>query len=223
MLPNDFIAGLSMGLKFAEVVSDSATPTSPSRFPLLSGLLGLLLFPTVYEPASWILDPSSIEKSWADGRGSLKRKLLLKEYLDSVLLPTSDTRKGDLSAVDSLPASASSSSPATNSSLSSSLKKDRKLSVSVTSGASAKKRFSSVLRTGVSFSLDSEDEEQRKKSAIEALMSSPETALDMLRTEMYIFLSLIIIFISILPFQHTLILLFFSKTNVEVARESRKQ
>ncbi|KAJ3219666.1 hypothetical protein HDU67_010028 [Dinochytrium kinnereticum] len=88
VLPNDFIKGLAMGIHFAEVIED--LPSSQSRFFELAGLFHLLLFPTVYDPSSWLVEPSNIEKTWRDGRGMIRRQAWLREYLDYLQNKSSD-------------------------------------------------------------------------------------------------------------------------------------
>ncbi|KAJ3231068.1 hypothetical protein HDU81_004058 [Chytriomyces hyalinus] len=82
VLPNDFIRGLSMGYNMSQTVDISTPSQSPSRFPQLTGLISLLLFPTVFEPATWTMDPSNLERKWSDGRGPRMRQTWVRGFLD---------------------------------------------------------------------------------------------------------------------------------------------
>ncbi|KAJ3192143.1 hypothetical protein HK101_006978 [Irineochytrium annulatum] len=80
VLPNDFTRGLSMGIRFAEVIED--LPNGSATFTQLTSLFHLLLFPTVYDHASWLVDPSNLEQSWSE-RGPMQRQIWVREFLDS--------------------------------------------------------------------------------------------------------------------------------------------
>ncbi|KAI8614384.1 hypothetical protein BC830DRAFT_1127577 [Chytriomyces sp. MP71] len=82
VLPNDYLRGLSMAYNLAQSVDQCGSPQSPSRFPQLSGLVGLSLFPTVFESATWITDPSNLERRWSDGRGPKMRQIWVRGFLD---------------------------------------------------------------------------------------------------------------------------------------------
>jgi hypothetical protein len=194
VLPNDFTKGVSMGLHFCEIIEDTSTPTAPSRFPLLAGLVGLLLFPTVYEPTGWIIEPSNLEKSWSEGRGSARRQILIREYLDE------EVRKAQLRAngqtvpsgrVGGLVGGGNGGSEAfTLGGGSASVNKSGRDRAGSIAGGGASSRVAGRRRMserspfmGVAFSLDEEDEDQKRKSALEGLMTKNKEILTMIRTE----------------------------------------
>ncbi|KAJ1547265.1 hypothetical protein HK405_006313, partial [Cladochytrium tenue] len=86
VVPNDFPQALSMGIKFSEMIHDTSTggaASSPAaRFPRLRGLVTMSLFPTTYDGADWLVEPSNFEASWAEGRGPSIRQAWLRQFLD---------------------------------------------------------------------------------------------------------------------------------------------
>ena len=56
VITHNYLKGMSMGLRFGEIVAD----TPKSNFERLSELMGLLLFPTVYESMEWLPQPEVI-------------------------------------------------------------------------------------------------------------------------------------------------------------------
>ncbi|KAJ3111542.1 hypothetical protein HK100_002653 [Physocladia obscura] len=82
VLPNDYTRGLSFGFKIAQVVDLSLSPATQYKFLELAGMIGLLLFPTVFESETWIIDPSNLERKWIDGRGPKMRQIWIRGFLD---------------------------------------------------------------------------------------------------------------------------------------------
>ncbi|KAI9336347.1 hypothetical protein BDR26DRAFT_897094 [Obelidium mucronatum] len=82
IIPNDFSRGLSMGYKLINEVERSGILSGSPRFPKLAGLISLLLFPTVFESATWITDPSNLERKWVEGRGPKMRQIWVRGFLD---------------------------------------------------------------------------------------------------------------------------------------------
>ncbi|KAL2911216.1 hypothetical protein HK105_209324 [Polyrhizophydium stewartii] len=56
VITNAFMKGLSMGLRFGEIVAD----TPKSRFDLLAPVMALLLFPTVFDSVEWLPDAEKV-------------------------------------------------------------------------------------------------------------------------------------------------------------------
>ncbi|KAJ3021921.1 UNVERIFIED_CONTAM: hypothetical protein HDU68_009406 [Siphonaria sp. JEL0065] len=148
VIPNDFSRGLSMGHKLVQEVERSGSSSVPSRFPRLSGLIGLLLFPTVFESATWITDPSNLERKWVEGRGPRMRQIWVRGFLDDEHKKTIE--KGN---------SKGSTQPKVQ-----------------------KRRGGEIVQ---------EDDERKKTSAIEALLSDPAAVLNMISTEIKVLKTLI--------------------------------
>ncbi|KAI9356494.1 hypothetical protein DFJ73DRAFT_822797 [Zopfochytrium polystomum] len=98
VLPHDYTQGLGMGIKFVEIVdatcsatttNSMTTNTSKNRFQQLGSLISLLLYPTVFDGADGLVDPSNLEAYWGDGRGSGVRQVWVRQYLEEQKTATS--------------------------------------------------------------------------------------------------------------------------------------
>ncbi|KAJ3357853.1 hypothetical protein HDU83_002981 [Entophlyctis luteolus] len=86
LLVNDYLSGLKMGRKLLQTVDECAEieaggnlTSRQTRFSQLSGTIGILLFPTVFEPAEWLNCVTDSEEKWAVSRGAKMRQLWIKQ------------------------------------------------------------------------------------------------------------------------------------------------
>ena len=96
VIPNDHLKGLQLGLKFCEIVADT-----PSRsFSPMSSVVGLMLFPTIFDAERWLpesglteahngTEPASDENlgsisamAFDPASALLQRQKLVREWVD---------------------------------------------------------------------------------------------------------------------------------------------
>ncbi|ORY38759.1 WD40 repeat-like protein [Rhizoclosmatium globosum] len=77
LLPIDFPRALSFSTTLMKAVARHTT-----WFGEVAGMLGLLLFPTVFEGATWITEPSNLERRWSEGRGGKMRGVWVRGFLE---------------------------------------------------------------------------------------------------------------------------------------------
>ncbi|KAJ3403088.1 hypothetical protein HDV05_008077 [Chytridiales sp. JEL 0842] len=178
ILPHDFTKALNVALHFMEIIAD--TPNS-TRFSELSALFGLLLFPTVFEEQSWIIEPSHLEKSWAEGRGNIRRAALIREYLEEEKRkkaeggPAKGLSRGPGGLVGSVEGGGVKG-------------RDRAGSIAGRGvGPGGRRRMSERLPAGaVGFLLEEADEGQKRRFALDGVMAKQKDVLGMVRTEVRI-------------------------------------
>ncbi|KAJ3099377.1 hypothetical protein HDU97_003250 [Phlyctochytrium planicorne] len=191
VLPNDFIKGISMGIHFAEVIED--LPSIQSRFFELAGLFHLLFFPTVYDQASWLVEPSNLERSWKDGRGSQQRQIWLREYLDFLQNKDSDLspRASMLSPTEASTISLTSNRTRPSISVESIGSRHRpSLAVDPSRGRApsvaniGKSRLGKLTVSVTSPTVMEADEAEKIRDAIEAQVTNSKSIIAMARTEL---------------------------------------
>ncbi|KAJ3332835.1 hypothetical protein HDU76_012899 [Blyttiomyces sp. JEL0837] len=180
VLPNDFIRGLSIGARFAEVVEDTSRATGSSRFIELSGLIGLLLFPTVFETSYWFQEPANTDKNWADGRGPLMRQAWIKEYIDAADSDARSPAGGASGTTGGLVGEGRRSTISNYSSGSSGMTRG---SVSAKPNLTAKRPSNRIGALPTIVAEGTTDPEMKRTSALLAIMSSSKEVMRMLKTE----------------------------------------
>eukprot|EP00842_Homolaphlyctis_polyrhiza_P005641 jgi/Hompol1/6078/HPOL_002210-RA len=99
VITRSYLKGLSMGLRFGEIIAD----TPRSRFDQLASMMGLLLFPTVYDAIEWLPDaentlahqqPAMRQTAITDFIAKLRKMRAVTEQLEANASAAGDAKEG---------------------------------------------------------------------------------------------------------------------------------